>query len=56
MYTNNITEFPKITLYVVTQYNHRRTLICTIIVYIIRIFIAQNNSIAAKIPTVAGAN
>ena len=37
-YTNNIIEVPKITLYVVFQYIHRRTLICTIIVYIIRIF------------------
>ena len=48
MYTNNIIEFPKITLYVVFQYIHRITLIYIIIVYIIRIFIAQ------KTPTVAG--
>ena len=38
MYINNIIELTKITVYVVSQYIHRRTLICTITVYIIRIF------------------
>ena len=38
MYTNNIIEFPKIKLYVVSQYIYRRSLICTIIGYIKRIW------------------
>ena len=49
MYDNNIIEFPKITFYVVSQYIHRRTLICPIIVYIIRIFSFPKNPAVACI-------
>ena len=49
MYTNNIIEFLKIALYVVSQHIHRRTLICTIIVYIIRIFSAPKIPVPKKI-------
>ena len=48
MNSNNIIEFPKITFYVVSQYIHRRALICTIIGYIIRILSAPKIPVPQK--------